>query len=140
MGGLAQAAVSHYKSVSRNSHRTQIVTVEAKDSACLLESLKAGNRLTIKPQSTILGHLNYEAVSQAAWEALKDGVDISTAVDDESVVAAVSDLQDHGFGTGACGGAVLAGLRSILGTNIQEQLNLNEDSQVVLICTDSAGD
>lgn len=134
VGGLAQAATTHYKTSS--GHKTRFLTVEPEVAACLFSSLQAGKRVEVESKDTILRNLNYGSVSEAAWDILKGGVDVSTVVSDSQVLEAVDELGDLGVDVGGCGGAVLAALRNALGAEVGEFLGLDEMSTVVLICTE----
>jgi diaminopropionate ammonia-lyase len=137
IGGLGQAAVTHYRSSS--SSRTRILTVEPEDAAALHVSLKAEKRVNVETSEngTIVTSLNYGNVAEKAWEVLKDGLDASTVVSDEEVKTALEKWRGDGVEVGPCGGAVLAGLKKVLGRN-EEILGLSEQSVVVLIGTDSS--
>lgn len=141
VGGLAQAAVTHYKSTSPQTKKKPLVaTVEPEKASCLQDSLKVNLRVTIKPEETILKHLRYETVSEAAWEVLEDGVDVSTVVEDDDVVQAVDDVKELGIDIGPCGGAVIAALKGLLESSEMEKIRLDENSVVVLVITDSPED
>lgn len=138
VGGLAQAAVTHYRSSS--GHTTRFLTVEPEVAACFYSSLQAAKRVDVEEKETILKHLSYHSVAEAAWEILKDGVDASTVVSDREVLEAVDELKGFDIEVGGCGGAVLAALKGILGDGLGESLGLDENSTVVLICTDGKDD
>ena len=138
VGGLAQAAVTHYKSSS--GHTIRFLTVEPEVAACLYSSLLAGKRVDVEQKETILKHLSYGTVAEAAWEVLKDGVDASTVVSDAEVLEAVEELGSLDVEVGGCGGAVLAALKSVLGGELGETWDFDENSTVVLVCTDGKGD
>lgn len=140
VGGLAQAAVTHYKSTESSSrHPVRILTVEPDGGACLFDSLSAGKRVTVQPKDTIMKHMNYEAVSETAWDVLKTGVDYSAVVEDREVMNAMEDLVKLGSEVGPCGGAVLAAL-NLLNSRERGNAGLGDDSVVVLVCTDSPED
>lgn len=140
VGGLAQAAIAHYKSTSSPGHETQFLTVEPEAAACFHSSLWAGKRVDVESKETILKYLSYGSVAEAAWEILKAGVDASTVVSDLEVTEAVEELGNQGIEVGTCGGAVLAALKDVLGHGLVADWGLNEKSTVVLICTDGKGD
>jgi diaminopropionate ammonia-lyase len=138
VGGLAQAAVTHYKKSSEK--RPLVATVEPEKASCLQDSLKVNLRVTIKPEETMLKHLSYERVSEAAWEVLEEGVDISTTVQDNDVLKAIDEIKELGIDVGLCGGAVVAALKCLRGSGEKEMIGLDETSVVVLVVTDSPGD
>lgn len=135
VGGLAQAAVTHYKR-SQRSYKTRILTVEPEAAGCLHASLLTGERETIQPQETIVQSLKYAEVSKEAWDILLNGLDASTLVGDDEVSAAVKSFQQQDFEAGPCSGTVLAALNS-LGSDQFHELTLGKDSTVVLVCTDT---
>lgn len=136
IGGLAQAAVMHYKSPLRKTHYTRVVAVEPEVSSALQASLRKGERVNVKTDgSTILKNLAYGHVAEKAWEVLRDGLDMSTVVKDEEVEVAMRDLKKAGMEVGPCGGAVLAALKSLPDGNT-EISGVDYESVVVLIATE----
>lgn len=135
VGGLAQAAVTHYKSFSA-SHKTRILTVESEVAASLHSSLLASERKEVETGETMLKYLNYGTVAEAAWDILKYGVDGNVVVEDAEVEDALKELRSEGFEGGPCSGAVLAGLRSLVGSKEWGELEFGEDSTIVLIATE----
>lgn len=136
VGSLGEAVVSQSK---MKGQTTFVLAVEPDTAACLYKSLRAGTSLPIRTSHTIQTGMNCGTVSTTAWPILKAGVDVSTTVSDFEVHEAVQCLQSVGIKAGPCGAAPLAGLRHVARTN-PEILSLNEDSVVVLICTEGSRD
>jgi len=111
--------------------------VEPDTASSLYKSLKAGKSLSIATSPTILTGLECGTISTAAWPILKEGVDASTSVSDLEVHEAIQYLEKHGINAGPCGAAALAGFRHVARTD-PNILGLNEESIVVLICTEGS--
>lgn len=136
IGGLAQAAVTHYKT-SIAGHITRILTVEPETAASLYTSLKKGELSIVETGETILKGMNYGTVANAAWPVLQAGVDASVIVPDEEVKEGMKDLKGDDIEVGPCGGAVVAALKNVLGDQeTRNALGLGEDATVVLIGTE----
>lgn len=134
VGSIAQAVVSHAKRADRG---TTVMTVEPHSAACLYESLRAGEMVTISTGSTIMSGMNCGTVSTTAWPTLKAGVDVSVTISDIEAHEAVQYLHSIGIRAGPCGAATLAALRTIARSQ-PAMLDLDADSVVVLICTEGA--
>jgi len=137
VGGLAQAAVTHYKAPHIASQSTRVLGVEPESAAALQASLRQGEVVNIETKAggTILKSLNYGTVTEKSWEVLKNGLDLCTAVKDEDVKRATDELQKGGVEVGPCGGAVVAGLKAVVQDN-SGFLRLSKESVVVLISTE----
>ncbi|KAM5341712.1 hypothetical protein ACJ41O_014743 [Fusarium nematophilum] len=136
VGSFAQAVVSHFK---RQGTSTSVLTVEPDTAACLWKSLNRGDFTTIPTTATIMAGLNCGAPSTIAWNLLKDGVDASLTVSDFEAHEAALYLQSQGIPGGPCGAASLAALRRLTSSD-KETLGLNENSTVVLFCTERTRD
>ncbi|MEU0742089.1 diaminopropionate ammonia-lyase [Streptomyces sp. NPDC006134] len=139
VGSLAQAVVTHYR--SRPSGRAPaLLSVEPESAACLLESLKAGEPVSVTTGKTIMAGLNCGTPSSIAWPCLQGGLDAAVAVDDDASARAATDLAALGVSSGPCGAAALAGLRAALtGTGADGRraaLRLGPSSVVVLLSTE----
>lgn len=110
VGSFAQAVITHYR--SRDS-RTKLLAVEPDRAACVLESLKAGERRTIPTSDTIMAGLNCGTPSATSWPFLHNGLDAAVAISDEACAKAMQDLNALSVHSGPCGAAPLAGLRAI---------------------------
>ncbi|PVH80127.1 tryptophan synthase beta subunit-like PLP-dependent enzyme, partial [Cadophora sp. DSE1049] len=139
IGGLAQAAVTHYKAPRLWGRLTRVLTVEPETAASLHTSLKRGELSTVKTGETIMQGMNYGMVAKAAWPILKEGVDASVAADDAEVKAAMEKLKGEGVDVGPCGGALLAALEDVLkDEELRKELGMGEDVTVVLVSTESS--
>ncbi|KAG4433487.1 hypothetical protein IFR05_011025 [Cadophora sp. M221] len=137
IGGLAQAAVTHYKAPRLWGHVTRILTVEPETAASLHTSLQKGELSTVEVGETVMKGMKYGNVAKAAWPILKEGVDASTVVDDVEVSEAVEKLKREGVDVGPCGGAVLVALEDILKDDeLKQELGFGEDATIVLISTE----
>ncbi|CZT50933.1 uncharacterized protein RSE6_12007 [Rhynchosporium secalis] len=139
-GGLAQAAVTHYKAprLAESKKTTRILTVEPSAAAELYTSLQRGEITTVDVRETIFKEMGNGYVARAAWDILKDGLDGSVVVEDEDITRAKASLRGDGVEAGLCTAAVLAGFQSVLtDEERRKELALGEDSVVVLIGTES---
>lgn len=122
---LAQAAVSHLKAPERKP--AAFVAVEPDTAASLWKSLARE-----QPPGR---QVNGEALLETIWSALKPGIDVSATVSDYEAHLARLELQAAGVATGLAGASGLAALRRLDGSHMA-QLGLNENSTIVLICTE----
>jgi diaminopropionate ammonia-lyase len=139
VGSLAQAVVTHYR--SRPSGRAPaLLAVEPETAACVLESLTAGEPVSVTTGDTIMAGLNCGTPSSIAWPYLHSGLDAAVAVSDADSISAAAGLAALGVSSGPCGAATLAGLRTALtGTGAEERrtaLGLDATSVIVLISTE----
>lgn len=134
VGSFAQAVVTHFK---RQSNSASILTVEPDTAACLWKSLKQDKPLSENTTPTIMTGLDCGTASTIAWPILRSGVDASVTVSDFESHRATLYLQSLGLSAGPCGAAPLAALRR-LGESDKASLGLNEDSVVVLLCTEGS--
>ncbi|MDX8142355.1 pyridoxal-phosphate dependent enzyme [Lentzea sp. BCCO 10_0061] len=110
VGSFAQAVITHYR--SRDS-RTRLLAVEPDSAACVLESLRAGERKTIPTGDTIMAGLNCGTPSATAWPYLNNGLDAAVSISEAECAQAMHDLHAQNVHSGPCGAAPLAGLRAI---------------------------
>jgi acetylornithine deacetylase/succinyl-diaminopimelate desuccinylase family protein/diaminopropionate ammonia-lyase family len=132
VGSLAQSVVTHYKAAGKS---TSILTVEADTAPCLWKSLKKGQMATVTTTQTIMAGLDCGTVSSTAWPLLQQGVDASATVSDYEAHEATRYLKANGVAAGPCGAATLAALRRLTSSD-KQALQLNENSVVVLLCTE----
>ncbi|SFR05347.1 diaminopropionate ammonia-lyase [Lentzea waywayandensis] len=126
VGSFAQAVITHYH--GRDS-RTRLLAVEPDSAACVLESLKAGERKTIPTGDTIMAGLNCGTPSATAWPYLNNGLDAAVSISETDCTKAMRDLHAQNVHSGPCGAAPLAGLRAI-------RSEFGDLSTVVLISTE----
>lgn len=143
VGALAAATVRHHRSTPQG-RGVRIVAVEPLAAACNLESIKAGEMVSIPgPHDSIMVGLNCDSPSMVAWPEVSAGVDAFLAIDDEAARTAMRSLAGAGVVAGETGAAGLAGLREICvgaAKPCREQLELGPDSSVLIISTEGATD
>ena len=88
-----------------------VIGVEPATAACLTESLRIGERVTIPTPGTIMAGLDCAEVSAAAWPSLRAGIAGTITVSDDQVRAAMAELAALGLTIGESGAAPLAALR-----------------------------
>ncbi|KAF3398705.1 Diaminopropionate ammonia-lyase [Talaromyces pinophilus] len=136
VGSLAQSVVSHFK---RAGISTTILAVEPDTAACFYHSIQQGDIVPIHTSPTIMSGLCCGTVSTIAWPLLKPGVDATLTISDYEAHTAALDLQALGVDAGPCGSASLAALRRLTAAD-REQLELDSESVVVLLCTEGNRD
>ncbi|WP_418961169.1 diaminopropionate ammonia-lyase [Streptomyces tritici] len=139
VGSLAQAVVTHYRSRSADQGPA-LLAVEPEVAACVLQSLAAGEPVSVATGDTTMAGLNCGTPSSIAWPYLYGGLDAAIAVSDAAGARAAADLAALGVSSGPCGAASLAGLRAALtGVGADERrtaLGLETSSVVVLLSTE----
>ena len=146
VGALAAAVVRHYWSSRVPADaRPRIVGVEPTSAACVLESVAAGEIVTLDhPQDSIMAGLNCATPSLIAWPAVSRGIDAYVAVPDARVPEAMRLLGADGIVAGETGAGGLAGMLALThDTPLQDArraLGLGADSRVLLLCTEGATD
>ena len=139
VGSLAQAAVTHYRSVTRRTGPTALIGVEPHAAACVQHSLSRAQILTVATGSTIMAGLNCGTPSTLAWPYLRDGLDAAITVTDEQSRVAVTDLGRAGVSSGPCGAAALAAARTIFlgeARAVTTDLGLDSSSTLILLSTE----
>jgi diaminopropionate ammonia-lyase len=139
VGSLLQAALQHYRAPALQQ-RPAVLAVEPVTAACVTASLAAGRLVRVDTsEPTIMAGLNCGSVSTIAWPVIRGGLDAGVTVSDDQAIAAMHRLNELGVAAGPCGGAALAGVRSVLNdSDRRAALAVSEDSVVVLISTDGA--
>jgi diaminopropionate ammonia-lyase len=127
VGSLSHAVVTHFGSLKRES-RTEVITVEPTEAACLKASLEAGEMTSIDVGYSICSGMCCGTPSATAWPVLRDGVSMAVSVEDVDVEKALLDLKKYGVHAGPCGAATTAAVRQLP--------NLGRDAVVVLLCTE----
>ncbi|MFL6128635.1 MAG: diaminopropionate ammonia-lyase [Mycobacteriales bacterium] len=134
VGSLAQAVVTHYRSGGRAA---AVLGVEPETAACVLASLRAGRRRSVRTGATVMAGLNCGTPSSLAWPVLRDGLDAAVAVSDDQASRAVADLGDLGVSSGPSGAATLAAARAALGEEARRAaLRVGPEATVVLLSTE----
>lgn len=144
VGALAAAVVRHYRRGGEHPCPL-LVGVEPTDAACVLESVAAGQILSLAGvQHSIMAGLNCGTPSPIAWEPMLQGIDLYVAIEDEWAREAMRALAQDGIVSGESGAAGLAGLLAIQeeGTfgMARTLLGLNENSHLLVISTEGATD
>jgi diaminopropionate ammonia-lyase len=149
VGGLLCAIVS-WLCHKYGSQRPKVVSCEPTNAACLLESARAGNHLTLTGSLyTIMAGLSCGTPSLLAWPVISAAVDAFVSVQDAKAEEAMRILA-HPIGddplvvageSGACG---LAALFSILEEEkmhpLRQALGLCPESRALVINTEGATD
>ncbi|KND33498.1 diaminopropionate ammonia-lyase [Streptomyces acidiscabies] len=131
VGSLAQAVITHYRS---RPNAPALMSVEPDSAACVLESLRHGEPVSVTTGRTTMAGLNCGTPSSIAWPYLHGGLDAAIAVTDEASARAAAELAALGVDSGPCGAAPLAGLRAA-----RHLLpDLGPDSVAVLLNTEGA--
>jgi diaminopropionate ammonia-lyase len=143
VGALAAAVVAHVR--SRPGPRPAIVGVEPTSAACVLESVAAGEIVTLDhPQESMMAGLNCATPSLIAWPAVSRGVDAYVAVPDERVPEAMRLLAADGIAAGETGAGGLAGMLALAQdpqlAPAREALGLGPETTVLLLCTEGVTD
>lgn len=144
VGALACAAGRHFRARGR-AHRPALVAVEPDDAACVLESMAAGEIVTLPgEQHSIMAGLNCGTPSRIAWPVVSTAYDVYVATPDDRVAGAMKALADEGVVAGETGAAGLAGLTELLAGDdapaLRASLGLDESARVLLLCTEGATD
>jgi diaminopropionate ammonia-lyase len=146
VGALAAAVVRHYWVASgAPGSRPRIVGVEPTSAACVLESVAAGEIVTLDhPQDSIMAGLNCATPSLIAWPSVSRGIDAYVAVPDARVPEAMRLLAADGIVAGETGAGGLAGMLALTQESqlvqARRALGLAGDSRVLLLCTEGATD
>ena len=144
VGALATAVVAHYRQSERASN-PKIAGVEPVVANCMLESMRAGQVVTIPgPQDSIMAGLNCGTPSLLAWPVVSAGTDVFVEIDDERAREAMRLLAGVGVVAGETGAAGLGGLIEILAgpdaQQVREFLAADTSSSVLLFVTEGATD
>jgi len=137
VGGMAAAMIA---GIARYlDHIPKIIIVEPENAACVLESIKTGKieKIIIKKES-LMGGMSCGEVSLVPWEILKNSVNYCVTVSDDYISKTVkflanSEFSDEKIIGGECS---TPGIISLVGlcndVKIKKEINLNEDSKVLL--------
>jgi diaminopropionate ammonia-lyase len=142
VGAFAAAVVRHFRCLGA-SPRPKLMSVEPTSADCLLESVEAGNIVTVPgPHDSIMSGLNCGKPSLVAWPTVSRGIDLLVAVDDEPAHEAMRLAADSGVVSGETGAAGLGGLLELLRAGRQEVARkaLGEKTRVLLFNCEGATD
>ncbi len=138
VGGMAAAMVA---GIARYlDHVPQIIVVEPESAACVLASIKNEKieKILIEKES-IMGGMSCGEVSLIPWEILKNSISYCVTVSDEYVSKTVKLLARGEFSSEKIVGGECStpGIIALIGLSndkqIKDQINLNVDSNVLLI-------
>lgn len=149
VGGLVGAVLSWFLH-NFGSSRPLIVACEPNTAACVLESMRAGQPVTVPGSlETAMAGLSCGTVSLAAWPVLQSGLDACLAITDEESFEAMQTLAhpeppDPLVTSGESGACGLASVTSTMRRNdlrpLRSLLHLGPDSRVLVINTEGATD
>lgn len=144
VGALAAAVVRHYRHTGREHHPI-IVGVEPTSADCVLESIVAGHMISLEgTQHSIMAGLNCGTPSPIAWDAMRTGIDLYLAIDDEWAREAMRVLAKDGIVSGESGAAGVAGVLALQEAVefevLRTQLAFPANSHLLVISTEGATD
>ena len=139
VGSLAAAAAAHLGSAG-----VRLASVEPADAACVLESVRAGELISIPgPHHSVMAGLNCGTPSLIAWPALQS-FDACCAIADDTAVWGMRRLAALGLDRGECAGGVVGAARELLAGEHAERfratLGLPERPSVLLLLTEGVTD
>ena len=92
VGGIA-AAVAGHLAIALEDHRPVFTVVDPAQAACIVETARAGQLMTIAPGApTVMAMLECYAPSLVAWRILSRVADAFMTVDDDDAVAVMLQL------------------------------------------------
>ena len=141
VGALAAAVGAHYG----NAARPILASVEPDDAACTLESLAAGEIVTVPgPHRSIMAGLNCGTLSMIAWPVIQATFDLAVTVDDDRARDAMRLLAGAGITSGESGASGLAGLLALLTAPEleapRERFGIGAATSVLVFSTEGATD
>jgi diaminopropionate ammonia-lyase len=144
VGAFAAAVARHFRSPWA-SLRPKLVSVEPANADCLLESVAAGQIVSVPgPHDSIMAGLNCGRPSLVAWPTVSAGIDLLVAVDDEPAREAMRLAARSGIVSGETGVAGLGGLLELLraekGEEARRTLGVGEKTCVLLFNCEGATD
>src|SRR3954452_15515311 len=111
VGSLAVAAAQHWP-----GQTPRLVGLEPESAACALESIRAGEPVTIAgPHDSIMAGLNAGTVSQLAWPVLRDRFDAFCAIDDSWAEDGMRRLAAIGVDAGEVSGGTVGAAMAFCG-------------------------
>jgi diaminopropionate ammonia-lyase len=143
VGAFGAAVIRHLVRPEQGSPR--IVGVEPTRAACVMASLAAGRRVLVPgPHDSVMVGLNCGIPSLVAWPLLRQGLDATIALDDESALDGVRTLAAEGLAVGECSGVVVSAARELLAGPYaavhRARLGLADDASVLLFATEGVTD
>jgi diaminopropionate ammonia-lyase len=137
VGSLGVAAANHWPAAP-----PRLVGLEPEHAACALESIKAGEPVTVPgPHDSIMAGLNAGTVSQLAWPVLRDRFDAFCAIDDAWAEDGMRRLAASAIRAGeVSGGTVGAALAICDDEGARAELAIDETSTLFLLLTEGLTD
>ncbi len=138
VGGMAAAMIAGIARYLDNI--PEIIVVEPDSAACVLESIRSGKieKIDIKRES-LMGGMSCGEVSLVPWEILKNSVKYCISLPDDDIAKTMKLLGNGSFseekiiaGENSAPG-VISLITSCEDEKIKEKLQLNKDSNVLLI-------
>ena len=138
VGGMAAAMIAGVARYLQNV--PEIIVVEPDSAACVLESIKKGKieKIDIKRES-LMGGMSCGEVSLVPWEILKNSVKYCISLPDDDIAKTMKLLGNGNLSNNK----IIAGENSAPGVisliascedeKIKEKMNLNKDSNILLI-------
>ena len=111
VGSLAAAAV---RFAAHHDPPIDVVGVEPATAACVTESLRAGEPVTVDTSGTTMAGLDCARPSAVAWPTLRDGLLGTVTVSDDELVGPMQLLAGLGLRIGESGAAPFAALEAIV--------------------------
>ncbi len=149
VGGLACAVASWFSHRYR-ARRPFLITCESSAAACLLESIRAGEPVSLQgPFDTVMSGVRCGEISMAIWPSVSRTVDACVGIEDDRVADTVRRLahpvaSDPPVVSGASGACSLACLLAILEEEelrpIRDASGLNPRSRALVFNTEGATD
>ena len=137
VGGMAAAMVA---GIARYlDYIPQIIVVEPDSAACVLESINKGKieKISIEKES-LMGGMSCDEVSLVPWQILQNSVSHCVTVSDDYISKTVKFLANCEFSDekivgGECSTPGIISLAGLCNdTRVRKNINLNEDSNVLL--------
>jgi diaminopropionate ammonia-lyase len=137
VGSLGVAAATHWP-----ESPPRLVGLEPETAACALESIKAGEPVTVPgPHESIMAGLNAGTVSQLAWPVLRDRFDAFCAIDDSWAEEGMRRLAASGVEAGEVSGGTVGAALAICGDDAaRAALGIDEGSTLFLLLTEGVTD
>jgi diaminopropionate ammonia-lyase len=137
VGSLGVAAAYHWP-----GERPRLVGLEPETAACALESIKAGDPVTVPgPHESIMAGLNAGTVSQLAWPVLRDRFDAFCAIDDSWAEEGTRRLARIGIEAGEVSGGTVGTALAVCGDDgARRALAIDGSATVFLLLTEGLTD
>lgn len=146
VGGIA-AAVAGHLAVELGDGRPLFTAVDPARAACIVESARAGHRVTIAHgEPTVMAMLECYEPSLVAWRVLSRVADAFMTVDEEDAIAVMKRLahpvaSDPAIVAGESGGVGLAGLmKAVADPAIKTALRIDANARIFVVNTEGATD